>query len=362
MRRLVFFSKNMEIGGMEKALLNLLNRFDFTQYSVTLVLEEKRGALLERLDPAIRVEEYRLSSCGIPLLRKLINFSHRMLWAARRRHTYDFSCAYCTYSIIGSRLAKYAAKNCWLYVHSDYARSLPSETAYRQFFDSLCVQTFSGAVFVSNESRASFLERYPQMEQRTCVINNLVDADEIRALAVREPAPEAVGGPVFLFVGRLEEESKRLSRLLEAFRMAREARPGVRLWIVGDGKDRDLCRTLIGSYGLADAVEMFGAQPNPYPYMRQADCLLLTSDYEGFPVVYTEALVLHKNIITTIPVSDDAMDIAAYAQLVDKDARAIAQAMVSFREHPVAPPDFSEINAARMRRLAALIAAPGGRR
>ena len=49
MKNLIFFSKHMEIGGLEKFLLNLLNDLDFDRYWVTLVLEEKRGAFLEQL-------------------------------------------------------------------------------------------------------------------------------------------------------------------------------------------------------------------------------------------------------------------------------------------------------------------------
>ena len=53
--------------------------------------------------------------------------------------------------------------------------------------------------------------------------------------------------------------------------------------------------------------------------MQEADYIILTSDYEGFPVIYLEALTLNKQIITTIPVSDDALDIKNYATIISKD-------------------------------------------
>ena len=46
---------------------------------------------------------------------------------------------------------------------------------------------------------------------------------------------------------------------------------------------------------------------------------LLTSDYEGFPVTYLEALVLNKQIITTIDVSDEEISIKDYAYIISKD-------------------------------------------
>ena len=351
MRRIVFFAKNMELGGVEKALLTLLNRLADENTSVTLVLEERRGALLSLLRPEIRVEEHRVSRCRFAPLRKALNFSRRMLWAARNHHKYDFSCAYCTYSVIGSRLAQYASENSCLYVHSDYAVSLPDEADFRAFFEALHVNAFASLVFVSNESRASFAAVYPALKERCRVINNLVDDAEIRARAAAPCPVQAEGGPVFLFLGRLEEESKRLTRMLEAFEIAHKAKPALRLWILGGGKDRALCERLIESYRLQDAVTMLGAQPNPYPYLRAADCLLLTSEYEGFPVVYTEALALGKNILTTIRVSDDAIDIADYACIVEKNAQAIAEEMLAFEVTPCSPPDYAKINAARLRRL-----------
>ena len=66
-------------------------------------------------------------------------------------------------------------------------------------------------------------------------------------------------------------------------------------------------------------VSFLGRKINPYPYMKQADYIILTSDYEGFPVTYLEAITLNKKIITTIPTSDEYIDIKDYAYIISKD-------------------------------------------
>lgn len=355
MKKVIFFAKNLEIGGLEKALLNLLNSFDFTQTSVTLVVEEPCGILMNDLNSAVRIKHYKLSTCKIPLFRKLFNFIHRMFWALCNYRKYDFSCSYCTYSVLGSRLAKYASSNSCLYVHSDYSRSTSSEEQYRSFFTALGVERFSHVVFVSNESRLAFLKVYPEFVGNTCVINNLVDSNEIKKLAAENVQLCVTGRPLFLFVGRLEEESKRLSRLIEAFSIAHSARPDIGLLIVGDGKDRKLCELLIEQYCLEGVVELVGNQRNPYAFLRRADCLLLTSDYEGFPVVYYEALALGIPIITTIRVSDEMLDIGDYATVVAKDSEAVAQAMISFQSGLHTPMDLLQMNRERIRRIHLLI-------
>ena len=63
-----------------------------------------------------------------------------------------------------------------------------------------------------------------------------------------------------------------------------------------------------------------GQKKNPYPYIGLADYIILTSDYEGFPVTYLEAITLNKKILTTIDVSDDSINIGKdYATIISTD-------------------------------------------
>ena len=355
MKRLIFFAKHMEIGGLEKALLNLLNSLDHERYQVTLVLEEKHGDFLALLDKRIRVEEYRLSACPFVPLRKLVNFAKRWLWCRNNRNQYDFSCSYCTYSIIGSRLCQAASENSCLYVHNDYSNIYPDREEFRTFFRQLRTENFRRVVFVSNESRESFCNILPEFAEKTQVINNIINAHEIKALAgeqcVFQRRPEET---VFAFVGRLSEPHKRLSRLLNAFALALKERQDLRLLIVGDGPDRELCREQIDKLGLSEHVEMTGASSNPYKYLSRADCLVLSSDYEGFPVVYYEALVLGKDIITTIPVSDEQINIADYAVVTDKRPEALAAAMKAYKKQEHPPFDMEKANRCRIEALCEL--------
>ena len=356
MKKLIFFSKHLGIGGLEKSLLNLLNSLNFDRYQVTLVLEEKQGEFLKVLDGRVRVEEYRLSACPFVPLRKLINFTKRWLWVHKNRNQYDFSCSYCTYSVIGSRLSQAASANSCLYVHNDYANIYLDEEEFKSFFRQLKVESFHSVVFVSNESRERFNRILPVIAEKTLVINNLINTEEIKMLAmegcdfVRRP-----GEMVFAFVGRLSEPHKRLSRLLHAFALAIKQRQNIRLMMVGDGPDRPLCQKLVNDLGLCEHVVMTGASTNPYKYLSRADCLVLSSDYEGFPVVYYEALVLGKGIITTIPVSDEQINITDYALVTEKSPQALAAAMKDYKKSDHPAPDIGELNRRRLEAFFALV-------
>ena len=99
---------------------------------------------------------------------------------------------------------------------------------------------------------------------------------------------------------------------------------------IGEGKDTNLYKQLVEKYNLQDKIEFLGAKKNPYPYMKLADTVLLTSDYEGYPVVFIEALILNKPIITT-DVSDAMQDINnKYGKVIKKDENELYLAMKEF--------------------------------
>lgn len=101
----------------------------------------------------------------------------------------------------------------------------------------------------------------------------------------------------FMTVGRLSPE-KNQARLIRAFAALHEEHPATRLVLVGDGPLRPELEALITQLLLEDAVILTGAQPNPYAVLKQADCFVMSSDYEGQPMVILEALVLGLPIVT----------------------------------------------------------------
>ena len=77
----------------------------------------------------------------------------------------------------------------------------------------------------------------------------------------------------------------------------RDRYPGARLWILGQGEDRDSLQALIDQHGLGDAVDLVGFIENPLPYYRAADLYVCSSRYEGFPNSLAEALATGTPIV-----------------------------------------------------------------
>lgn len=93
---------------------------------------------------------------------------------------------------------------------------------------------------------------------------------------------------IILFVGRVTYSPKKVHRILEFWRELYSSHPDWKLQIVGDGDDLPRCKRLATKWKLP-RVEFVGATSNVQPYYRKARILVLTSDYEGTPMVITEA-------------------------------------------------------------------------
>ena len=111
---------------------------------------------------------------------------------------------------------------------------------------------------------------------------------------------------------------------------------------------------LVDKNKLQDKITFFGKKENPYPYMLKADYIILTSDYEGFPVTYLEAITLNKPIITTIDVSDDKLDIGKdFAFIISKDEKKMVKEVEKIlTEKPkIKNINFNEVQKERMKNL-----------
>ena len=81
--------------------------------------------------------------------------------------------------------------------------------------------------------------------------------------------------------------------------------------------------------------------------------MLLTSDYEGYPVIYSECLILQTPVITTVPVSDGFVDIRDYEVIVEKDENAVANAILKtdLQQYGRNKIDFKELNRKKLESL-----------
>lgn len=318
-KKLLFTAYSLNVGGIETALINLVNRINLDKYQVEILLEKKEGIFLDKVKEEITVKEYKVYDNRNIMIRKFLNLTKRLLFTLINYHTYDFSCCYATYSLSGSKIAKIASKNNAFYVHNNYKDLYKDEKKEKEFFDNRGIENFGHIIFVSNEYQKEFLRLYPNLKNKVLVLNNFIDTKSILEKSKeKEQEKKPKDKKLFVFVGRLDDDAKKVGR---AILLAKEIKE-MELWLVGDGPDREKYEELVKKERVVSRVKFLGKQKNPYPYMKMADYVLMTSDYEGFPVIYLEAITLQKPLITTIDVSDDKLNIGKdYATIISKDQK-----------------------------------------
>ena len=331
-KKLLFAAYSLDIGGIETALVSLLNELSKYDYDITLVLEKKHGIFLKDVSDRVNIIEYTPSYCKAKITAKFINVIKRLNFMRKYKNKFDCAVSYATYSLSSSFIARTASQNNVLWVHSEYLDAFKNdEEEYKNFFFGVKAHLFKQVVFVSESMRLTFESILGNcMDNKRITINNLINYEEILKKSDETILDVSKSdATTFLYVGRLTEYDKKLSRLFNACELLKNEKCNYRLLLVGDGEDRAKYENMVESKFLEKYVTFLGKKDNPYPYFKMADCLVLTSEYEGFPVVYNEARLLNVPIITT-DVSDSRSVIDnKYGIVVNKDDVAIFNAMKS---------------------------------
>lgn len=151
----------------------------------------------------------------------------------------------------------------------------------------------------------------------------------------------------FVTVGRLSPE-KNHARLVRAFQHVHSARPESRLMIIGGGPLFERLAELVSTLGLDDSVILTDYLSNPFPLVSAADCFVMSSNYEGQPMVILEAALLGLPIVSVnFTTVHDAFP-ESWVRVVDQDDEALAKGMLDgIEESPRHPGlDFVSYNVA----------------
>lgn len=91
-----------------------------------------------------------------------------------------------------------------------------------------------------------------------------------------------------VYVGRLNHNQKRVSRIIDVWSLLEKAHPDWHLSVIGDGPEKDAMINLTNKYNLKNIF--FEGYKDPRPYYERASILLLVSEFEGFGLVIVEGM------------------------------------------------------------------------
>jgi glycosyltransferase involved in cell wall biosynthesis len=166
-----------------------------------------------------------------------------------------------------------------------------AESALYLRLERLAARWSRSIVAVSHNEHAAGLEARVGAPGQYSVIHNGVDAEQFAR--ERKPIPGRL-----LLVGRLSH-AKRPDVALRVLQAVRERFPAAELHIVGGGPEEARVRQQVEELGLADSVRLLGRRDEVAGLLAEADCLLLTSDYEGCPIAVIEAMAAAVPVVAT---------------------------------------------------------------
>jgi glycosyltransferase involved in cell wall biosynthesis len=157
---------------------------------------------------------------------------------------------------------------------------------------------------ISQAAADRFVEERIVPGRLLTVIANGVDTDRMRNLPPEERAAlrggMSVGDQefVWLAVGRFEV-AKDYPNMLRAFAGVRAREPRAVLVIVGQGSLHAEAEALTAELGLREAVRFLGARDDVPAVMSAADGYVMSSAWEGMPMVLLEAAAAGLPIVAT---------------------------------------------------------------
>lgn len=337
-KKVLFAAYSLDVGGIETALVTLLNYLK-DKYDITLALEKKQGIFLDKIPESVKIIEYRISESKNPIIRKIQNAFKQSVFKLKYKNKFDASVCYATYSLPCSFMARNASKKAFLWVHNNYMNFYDDNILkYRKFFKDLKVYDYKNIVFVSKLDKRVFVAQFPECSKKAIVCNNLIDyksiiekSDEI----IDDMKKEDI--PTFINVGRHDEKQKKLSRIINVTKKLNSEGYKFRVIFVGKGTDTREYKELAKK---TKNIEFLGAKKNPYPYLKLSDCFLMSSQFEGYPVVLVESQILGKPIVTT-DISDAKEDIdKKYGIVVENSETGVYKGMKEYLDNGFKTKDF----------------------
>lgn len=326
MKKVLITSYDLEVGGVERSLISLLEHFDYINYEVDLLLFHHHGEFLSYLTDKVNFleENSKLASFRRPisqvfkdkhillgmsrLLAKLKStiikkesetviqmqdmWRYALPFLPKQDESYDIAISYLWPHDYVAYKVKAKKKIAW--IHTDYSKI---KTDIRR--DLKVWNEFDHIISISEDVTKSFLIKYPSLESKIILVENIVSPEFIREQSEAEKIEFDSNFFNLVSVGRLCY-AKGYDNAIKALRKIHDqGYTNIKWYIVGYGGDEQMLRDLIRENHLEGSFILLGKKINPYPYIKACDLYVQPSRYEGKAVTVSEAKILGKPILLT---------------------------------------------------------------
>lgn len=299
MKKVLFLIHDLDQGGAEKVLVNLVNNMDPSKFDITVMSLFGGGVNEQFLKKRIRyVAAFQKMIPGNSKLMKLL--TPKQLHSLLIKEKYDIEISYLEGPT--ARIVSGCSSPCTLLVSWVHIEQRSREAAAGSFRSEKeaenCYARFDRHVFVAGSVRENFLSLFPQ--KHPCdVLYNTVESVQIIEQS-KEPAWEITNdGAIRIAATGTLKEAKGFDRLLRIVLRLKQEGYRIHLYLLGRGPLRGTLEMYVKENGLQDQVSFLGYQTNPYKFVSKCDLFVCASHAEGFSTAATEALIVGTPVCTT---------------------------------------------------------------
>lgn len=328
--RIVYVLTSLGMGGAEKQVLSLAARM--AQHGHTVSLLVLRPRLAQEWPTPFEVVHLDMRRTPASVFAGILK-ARRFLRAFRPELLHG----HCFHANLVARLLHgLAPMRVVCTVHNIDEGGWPRMLAYR-LTDPLCRLTTA----VCDAAAVRFIRLKAIPQDKCMVIANGIDTGEFSPRAEEQRARiradlGATGEFIWLAAGRIVP-AKDYPNLLRAFALVHTTSPNARLWIAAEATGPEFARLneLSAELGLNGCMKCLGLCRDMPALLDAADGFVLSSAWEGMPLVVGEAMAMEKSVVAT--------DVGGVRQMVgdagvlvpSDDASALAQAMLAVMQMPM---------------------------
>lgn len=330
-KKILVIHESLRVGGAEKVLVDILRRFDYEKYDITLFLWNNDGSYLSQIPFEVKVVSHKSGKSSfwerlhhhLPESLRKIAYKKSISWVKERQFDTIISFMEGIPALIHSFIYSLAPNNI-SWIHSDMENNRWSEAYFpynksKEFYNKM-----NKIVFVSEGAKTKFNNIF-SLQANSIVIRNIQDPDIVIEKS-HELCPKNNSFTV-CSVGRVILE-KRFDRVIETAFYVKKKGYDIHFQIIGDGPLKKDLEKMSKQLAVSDRISFLGYQNNPYKYMARADLFMLTSQSEGYALVVGEALCLGKPVVSTIVTGPDELLKNSVGILCDGTPEALGNAII----------------------------------
>lgn len=326
--KLLIVAQNLQIGGIQRALINMLDVLSSDKNFEIDLFVFGEGPLLKEIPKNVRIIKgkrlLRLAATPFSIVKKnssyfdvllriilmLIarilgseKFYSNLFYLEKKLGKYDVAISYFNdvpNNYFNRGTNQYVdefvnAKKKIAWVHTDPIGS--------KFNREECKKKYKNFDFIVGVSKAvsnKLIHFLPEYKEKVTTVYNFFPIDKIRFLGTKNIIQTPSNLITLVTVSRIDNNTKRLNLIPKIVKRILENNINNFKWIVvGDGPDLDLLKKRVDELEINDYLLFLGNKINPYPYINASSLFILVSKYEGYPMVIGESLILGTPVLTT---------------------------------------------------------------